>query len=96
MTDLEKYCVNALRLSEASAEALLEDIKLRIGVARAELIRSGVPVDVAADDDNLLVVNAIIKYVISEMDSLENERIKAFDAFRLNVEELRKSVISNV
>lgn len=96
MTDLEKYCVNALRLSEASAEALLNDIQLRIEVARAELIRSGVPADIANDDDNMLVVNAIIKFVISEMDNLENERIKAFDAFRLNMEELRKSVINNV
>lgn len=95
MTDLERYCISALRLSEASANALLEEIQLKIEVARAELIRSGVPIDIANDDENKLVVNCIIKYVISEMDSLENERIKAFDIFRLSMEELRKSVVEN-
>lgn len=92
MTDLENYCISALRLSSASAEALLSEVQLKISTARAELIRSGVASDVA-NSNHVLVTNAIIKFVISEMDSIENERIKAFDAFRLNMEELRKSTI---
>lgn len=96
MTELEKYCISALRLSEASAEALIDDIRLKISIARAELIRSGISETMANDESNVLVVNAIIKYVTSEMDSVENERVKAFDAFRLCMDELRKSVIEDV
>lgn len=96
MTELERYCIGALRLSEASAEALIDELKLKISIARAELIRSGVPEEVANDDSNVLVINTIIKFVTSEMDAVENERIKAFDAFRLCMDELRKSVIEDV
>lgn len=92
MTDLENYCISALRLSTASAEALLSEIDFKIGIARAELIRSGVPSDVA-NSSNILVENAIIKFVVSELDAIENERVKAFDAFRLIMDELRKSDI---
>lgn len=95
MTDLERYCVSALRLSEASAEAHIDDIRLRIEVARAELIRSGVPKDIVIDDENKLVVICIIDYVISEMDSIEAERARALEAFKSNMENLRKSVIEN-
>lgn len=90
MTDLELYCSKALRLSEASAEALLSQIDLNIDVARAELIRSGLSEEKANSDD-VLVINAIVKYVCGEMANAEIERTYAREAFRLIMDELRKS-----
>lgn len=94
MTDLELYCSKALRLSEASAEALKSQIDLNIDIARAELIRSGLSEDKANSDD-VLVINAIIKYVCGEMASAENERNNSKEAFRLIMDELRKSEVNN-
>lgn len=90
MTDLEKYCVSALRLSTASANALLEEIQYKISVARAELIRLGITEEKVNSDDEL-ISNVIVKYVTSEMASVESERDKAFEAFRVCCDELRKS-----
>ena len=42
MTDLEKRCVKALRLSESAGTLLLTEIQSNIEAARAELLRSGV------------------------------------------------------
>ena len=92
MTDLEKYCAKALRLSEASAEALISQIDLNIDVARAELIRSGLSNEKANSDD-VLVINAIIKFVCGEMASAEIERTYSREAFRLIMDELRKSEV---
>lgn len=94
MTDLEKYIVQALRLSEASAEALKSQIDLNIDIARAELIRSGLSEEKANSDD-VLVVNAIIKFVCGEMASAENERNYSKEAFRLIMDELRKSEVKD-
>lgn len=94
MTDLELYCCNALRLSEASAEALMSQIDFNIAVARAELIRSGVPNEVA-NGDSKLVINAIVKYVCGEMANAELERTYSREAFRLIMDELRKSELEN-
>lgn len=91
MTDLEKYCCDALRLSSASSTALLSQIQLNIGIARAELIRSGISDTTAEDDTNKLVINCIIKYVVSQMGDIDTERDKSFEAFRICQDELRKS-----
>lgn len=92
MTDLENYCAEALRLSTASASALLSQIQLNIDVARAELIRSGLSIATANDDTNKLVLNCIIKYVVSNMAEIETERVRAHETFRICLDELRKSV----
>lgn len=92
MTNLETYCTSALRLSEASAEALLGEIQNKISVARAELIRLGIPVEIANDENNMLVCNVIIKFVCSEMASMDVERERAYEIYRLCLDELRKSV----
>lgn len=91
MTDLEKQIISALRLSEASAEALIDVIRNYIGIARADMIRSGLAEDIANDDTNALVRNVIIKYVVSEMASVETERDKARTYYRICLDELRKS-----
>lgn len=95
MTALEKHCANALRLSDASADALIDEIKLNIEVARADMVRSGVPKEYVEDENDMLVINTIIKYVCSEMGSIESERFKSMDAYRLCLDELRKSVESD-
>lgn len=91
MTDLEKYCISALRLSSASAEALLEEIQYKISIARAELVRLGISEEKATTDNDNLINNLIIKYVTSEMASVESERDKALEAFRICADELRKT-----
>jgi len=95
MTNLEKYVVGALRLSSASAEALLSEIQLKIKVARTDIIRSGVPIEIVEDEDNVLVTNLIIKYVCSEMASIDSERTKSYEAYKHCLDELRKSVTSD-
>lgn len=90
MTDLERNCVTALRLSEASANALLSRISLLIGVASSELIRAGVSEEVVESDDTL-IINAKITYVVSQMGNSESERVSAGEAFRLMEDEIRKS-----
>lgn len=95
MTALENYCVNALRLSSASATALLDEIQRKIRIARADILRSGVPEEIANDEDNYLVSNVIIKFVCSEMAGAESERIRSFDAYKNCLDELRKSVVSD-
>lgn len=91
MTDLEKQITSALRLSDASAEALIDVIRNNISIARADMIRSGLAEDIANDDTNALVRNVIIKYVISEMASVETERDKARTYYKICLDELRKS-----
>lgn len=93
MTDLEKYCVNALRLSEASADALLEEIRVHIDIARADMIRLGFSIEFVNDETNMLVNNVIIKYVVSEMASVESERDKAKAYHKICLDELRKSYV---
>lgn len=91
MTDLEKYCVSALRLSQASANALLEEIQVKISIARANMIRLGIPPEKVEDDTDFLVCNVITKFVVSEMESIESERIRALGAYQICLDELRKS-----
>ena len=56
----------ALRLSTAAATALSSEIDRNIKVARAELIRAGVSVNMAESDD-ALVENAIVAYCLMEL-----------------------------
>lgn len=91
MTDLEKIIVSALRLSEVSAEALIETIRSYIDIARADIVRSGVASEVANNDENALVRNVILKYVVSEMASVDAEREKARTYYKICLDELRKS-----
>lgn len=93
MTDLERNCICALRLSEASAEALIDSIRNYIEIAKAEIIRLGISEEIANDESDKLVCNLIMKYVTYEMASVESERDKAFEAFRVCVDELRKSYV---
>lgn len=89
MTDLEKAIVNALRLSEDAAEQLLTTIQRLETTARAELIRSGVVVELA-ESDAALVEDAIICYVQAKMsDADESDRYMAM--FNYQMDNLRKS-----
>ena len=92
LSKLQKNCISALRLSEASAEALIEEINLHIGIARADMVRSGVAVEVAEDEDNMLSSNVIVKYVTSQMASAESERDKAMAYYKICLDELRRSL----
>ena len=83
MTDLEKIIVSALRLSEISAEALIETIRSYIEIARADMVRSGVSEEIANNDENSLVKNVILKYVVSEMASVDVEREKARTYYKI-------------
>lgn len=93
MTNLEKSCANALRLSERAAEALIDSIQEHIEVARANMIRLGISFDTAHDEDDKLVCNVIVKHVVSEMASIEAERDRAYEAYRICIDELRKSYV---
>ncbi|MBQ0113995.1 MAG: hypothetical protein KBT03_12770 [Bacteroidales bacterium] len=92
MTSIEQYCADALCLSSASAEALHSQIKMNIENACADLVRMGIPSNVANDCENSLVRNCIIKYVKGEMDSSYEERIRSASTYRLVADELRKSI----
>lgn len=95
MTALEKYCANALRLSDVAANALLDEIQLKIEIARADMVRSGVPKEYVEDESDMLVINTIIKFVCSEMADTEIERNNSNYAYKLCLDELRRSVHSN-
>lgn len=91
MTALETICISALRLSSASANALIELIRENIAQGKAKLIQFGIPAD-AIDEDNEIIRACIVKYVKSEMDSNESERIRAGENFRLLADEARRSI----
>lgn len=93
MTNLEKSCANALRLSERAMEALTDSIQEHVEVAQENMIRLGISNEMAHDEDNKLVCNVIVKYVISQMASVEAERDKAYEAYRICIDELRKSYV---
>lgn len=89
MTDLEKAVANTLRLSNEAAELLLSEIQRNIGIARAELIRSGVSADVV-NNGGALVEDAIITFCLIKMGS-ESERDRNETAFKYQQDNLRKS-----
>ena len=83
--------ITALRLSPAAATGLSDEIDRNIRTARAELNRSGVPLDVASSDHDL-VVEAIATYCCMKMgapDRYEQYR----DAWIYQEQNLRKSTI---
>lgn len=89
MTELEKAVGRTIRLTEVSTERLLPDIQRNIAGARAELIRSGVPADVA-NSDNALVEDCIIAYCMVRMGEA-SERAWYDESFRYQMDNLRKS-----
>lgn len=90
MTDIEKAVAISLRLSEDAAIELNDVIKRLIDTARAELIRSGISAEVANDDSNNLVVDAIICFCQYKMaDDKDCDRY--FNSFTYQQENLRKS-----
>ena len=96
MTDLEKAVARSLRLSDRAAEKLLDTIQRNIETARAELIRSGIPEEVANNDENPLTIQAIKDYVCARMvdDTKTSERYEK--AFLYIQDNLRKSTIQEV
>lgn len=89
MTDLEKAVANALRLSDAAAEKLLDTIQRNINTARAELIRSGVGEEVA-NSNAPLVEDAIITFCMVRMG--DEEMMNRYQrSFENQQENLRKS-----
>lgn len=92
MTDLEKAVANALRLSDEAAtdERMLATIQRNIRTARAELIRSGLAENVANEDGNVLVEDAIITFCMARMGD-EGEADRYENIFKYQQENLRKS-----
>lgn len=91
MTSIVQKCADALCLSSASAEAKQSVINLYVETACADLVRMGIPSNIASDFENPLTVNCIIKFVKSEMDSSYDERLRSAQTYRLVADELRKS-----
>lgn len=91
LTELEKAVAEALRLSDTAAEKLQPTIRRNILTARAELIRSGVPV-VLAESRNSLVEDAIITFCLYKMDD-ESMTERHWSAFQYQQDNLRKSTI---
>ena len=89
MTDLEKRCVKALRLSESAGTLLLTEIQSNIEAARAELLRSGVSA-AKVEEDSPLIQNAIIDYVLMQMND-EDQYERYFNAWQYEMDNLRKS-----
>lgn len=89
MTDLEKRCVSALRLSSAAAELLLPEIQSNINTARAELLRSGVS-SAKVQEEDVLVQQAIIDYVCMQMGD-EGLYDRYLVAFQYQQDNLRKT-----
>lgn len=89
MTNLENSVARALRLSESAVEKLLPEIQRNIEVARAELIRSGVPANSVIESDSLIEA-AIITFCLVQMGS-EADRDRNEEAFRYQQDNLRKS-----
>ena len=89
MTDLEKRCVKALRLSVNAGTLLLSEIQSNIEAARAELLRSGVSAT-KVEEEGSLVQNAIIDYVLMQMND-EDQYDRYFNAWQYEMDNLRKS-----
>ena len=89
MTDLEKRCADALRLSSAAANLLLSEIQSNIETARAELVRSGVS-SAKITEEGYLVQQAIIDYVCMQMGD-EAQYDRYLTAFQYQQDNLRKT-----
>lgn len=78
----------ALRITHTYLDA---DISLKIEIARAELIRSGISTTKANSDTDPLIKGAIISYVQSEFASEQKMKEGYLESFRYQMENLRKS-----
>lgn len=79
----------ALRISH---DYLNADIEETIDAARTEMIRAGVPEDIAGDDDNALVVlfiKTFCQYVFCNDEKIKD---KYETAYQYQLDNLRKSV----
>ena len=94
MTDLEKSIGDALRLSEKALknEKMLRMIQKNIKVARAELIRVGVSIELA-NSSHPLIEECIVTYCLYKMDD-EKMQEKHFESFQYQEDLLRKSSIA--
>lgn len=77
----------ALRISH---NLLDSDIQSTIDVARAELIRSGVPKELA-NSDNVLVKSAIKTYCLFVHSNDDKKTQGFFDSWQYQLDNLRKS-----
>ena len=78
----------ALRISH---NLLDSEIQQNIAVARAEMIRSGVSVQKAQDDDDPLIGNAVKTYCLYAMASDEKMSDGYLKSWSQQLENLRKS-----
>lgn len=94
MTNLELDVADALRISSKAAEneRILRIIRRNIVAARSELIRSGVPEELA-QSDHPLIEDAIITFCLMKMDD-EALQEKHRNAFEYQQDALRKSTIT--
>lgn len=79
----------ALRITHTLLDSTIED---SIETARAELIRSGVSVDKANDDDDNLIVQAIITYCMSIHANVSDLALERYNqSWLYQLDNLRKS-----
>ena len=77
----------AARISHNKLNTLISD---KIEWAKAELIRVGVPSDIAVDEQNVLISNAIQSGVLSQILTDKADRDKAEESFIYQQDVLRK------
>lgn len=76
-----------LRISHNKLDS---SITLAIASARAELVRAGVPNEVANDEDNVLItqaVSAYCKYILTDDSAIQD---RYFESFQYQLDNLRK------
>lgn len=79
----------ALRITHTLLDSTIED---SIETARAELIRSGVSVEKANDDDDNLIVQAIITYCMSIHANVSDLALERYNqSWLYQLDNLRKS-----
>lgn len=77
----------ALRIS---TDKLDTEITMLIASAQAEMVRAGVPADVASDESNVLITQAIKTYCMYQLTDEINIQEKYFESFQYQLDNLRK------
>lgn len=77
----------ALRIS---TDKLDTEITMLITSAQAEMVRAGVPADVASDESNVLITQAIKTYCMYQLTDEINIQEKYFESFQYQLDNLRK------
>lgn len=86
---LKEAVKTALRLGETAGNTLSGEVERNIEVARAEMVRAGVPASVA-ESEHKLIENAIVTYCLMTLGNKElYERYK--ESWEYQVDNLRKS-----